>query len=68
MQSYSKEELQEALRAITSTTSKCEKAITNLKEGTPQHTLLVRRIKAFHIACELINRDLLHGEDIRENT
>lgn len=55
---YTKEELQEALRAIASTISKCEKVQPKLKEGTPQHTLLKRRIKALQIASALIQREL----------
>lgn len=58
MENYTKEDLEEALRAIESTISKCEKAQPKLKEGTAQHTLLVRRIKALRIASELITREL----------
>jgi hypothetical protein len=58
LDNFTKEELQEALRAITSTVSKCEKAQPKLKQGTPQYTLLERRIKAFNIASELIKREL----------
>lgn len=58
MQHYTKEELEEALGAIVSTVSKCEKALLKLKQGTSQHTLLIRRIKAFHIALEMIEQEL----------
>jgi hypothetical protein len=58
MDSYTKEELEEALRAIASTISKCEKVQPKLKPGTSQHTLLVRRVKALHIASALIQREL----------
>jgi hypothetical protein len=58
MDHYTKEELEEALRAITSTISKCEKVQPKLKQGTSSHTLLIRRIKAFKIASELIQREL----------
>ena len=51
-------ELQEALRAIKSTISKCEKAFTKLAEGTSQHTLMKRRLAAFYIAVELIEKEL----------
>jgi hypothetical protein len=57
MESFTKEELTEALRAIDSTISKCEKVQPKLREGTSQHTLLVRRIKALRIAAELIKRE-----------
>lgn len=56
--SYTEEELRQAHRAITSTISKCEKVQPKLQPGTSQHTLLVRRIKAFKIAADLIGREL----------
>lgn len=55
---YAMEELREALRAIDSTIRKCEKVQPKLKQGTSQHTLLVRRIKALQIAAELIRREM----------
>ena len=58
MENYTKEELEEALRAIVSTISKCEKVQPKLKPGTSQHTLLIRRIKALRIASSLITREL----------
>ena len=60
MENFTKEELEEALRSIVSTISKCEKVEPKLKQGTSQHTLLTRRIKAFHIAVVLIERELKH--------
>ncbi len=62
MKNYTKEELKEAYRAIASTLSKCEKVLPKLKPGTSQHTLLVRRIKAFDIASTLITKELEEGE------
>lgn len=58
MVSFTKEELEEAIRSTTSTLSKCEKVLPKLKEGTSQHTLLVRRIKALRISLVLMERDL----------
>lgn len=58
MDNYTKEELEEALRAIASTINKCEKVLPKLKQGTSQHTLLIRRIKALHIALTLITKEL----------
>jgi len=52
------DELSEALRSIESTLSKCEKALTKLREGTSQHTLTARRIEAFRIAVTLITEKL----------
>jgi hypothetical protein len=58
MDNFTKEELEEALQAIVSTISKCEKVQPKLKQGTSQHTLLVRRIKALTIASTLITQAL----------
>lgn len=58
MRTYSEQELLEAKRSIASTLSKCEKAILKLTPGKSQHTLTKRRIEAFHIALELIDREL----------
>ena len=55
---YAKADLEEALKSIFSTVSKCEKALEKLKEGTPSHTLTKRRIKAFNIATHLITKEL----------
>jgi hypothetical protein len=54
MENYTKAELEEAIRAISSTLGKCEKVLVKLKEGTSQHTLLIRRIKALKISKEFI--------------
>lgn len=59
MDNFTKEELEEALRSITSTMGKCEKVQPKLKQGTAQHTLLLRRIKAFYIASVLIEKELM---------
>lgn len=58
MDQYTKEELQEAIRAITSTINKSEKALLKLKAGTWQHTMTVRTLKADYIAIALLNREL----------
>ncbi len=57
MGQFMKEELDEALRSITSTINKCEKALLKLKAGTFQHTKLVRELKAYHISIALINKE-----------
>lgn len=64
MNDYTKEELQEALRSIASTISKCEKVLPKLKQGSSQHTLLIRRIKAFNIASALITNELRNKHNI----
>jgi hypothetical protein len=63
MQQFTQEELEEALRAIASTISKCEKVLPKLKEGTSQHTLLTRRIKALQIASSLILQEMERQDD-----
>jgi len=61
MSDYTKEDLREALRSIESTVSKCEKVQPKLKQGSPQHSLLARRLKAFMIVSDLI-RQVLNQE------
>ena len=58
METNKQNELREALRAIESTLSKCEKAQEKLREGTSQHTLTKRRIEAFRIASMLIKEKM----------
>lgn len=55
---YNEYDLKEAIRAIESTIKKCEKVLPKLKEGTSPHTLLIRRIRSFEIAVDLIKREL----------
>lgn len=62
MCAYTKEELAEAKRSIASTLGKCEKALLKLTPGKSQHTLTARRIAAFRIALELLDRELEAGE------
>ena len=57
MEDYTKEDLEEALRAIDSTIRKCEKVQPKLKGGTSQHTLLKNRIKALYISKSLITEE-----------
>nr|WP_025776087.1 hypothetical protein [Clostridium botulinum] len=54
MDKYTKEELIEALRVVSSTISKCEKIQPKFAEGTSQHTLLKNSIKAMYISKSLI--------------
>ncbi|TKC09718.1 hypothetical protein FA047_01550 [Pedobacter frigoris] len=60
---YEKAELEEALRAIKSTLGKCEKVVLKLKENSAQYTLMIRRIDAFRISAELIQRELDRSTD-----
>lgn len=54
MEKYTREELGEALRVVSSTISKCEKIQPKFAEGTSQHTLLKNIIKAMYISKVLI--------------
>ncbi len=58
MEKYSLSEFEEAHKSLGSILGKCEKAMLKLKEGSSQHTLMVRRIKSFQIALALIEREL----------
>lgn len=55
---YKKEELEMALKQITSLLHKLE-AIDKEKQGKSQRTLLIRRIAALQIASVLIEEKLL---------
>ena len=57
---YTEQELLEAKRSIASTLGKCEKVLLKLTPGKSQHTLTVRRVRAFRLALELIDRELEH--------
>jgi hypothetical protein len=57
MDTYTIEELQEALRPIASLISKSEKAQQKLAPGTWQHTMLRDNLKALHIASALMNKE-----------
>jgi hypothetical protein len=51
---FTKEGLEEALRAITSMISKIEKAQTHFNPGTSQHTLAKNRLKALRMASRFL--------------
>lgn len=57
MKSYSQEELENALKIISSTISTCEKIQPKFREGTSQFSLLRNRIKALKISKCLIEND-----------
>lgn len=57
MKNYSQEELQNALKVVSSTISRCEKIQPKFKEGTSQFSLLRNRIKALKISKCLIEKD-----------
>lgn len=66
MNTYTVDELSEAKRSIASTLSKCEKAILKLEPGKSQHTLTARRIKAFQLSLDLIERELEAAAQLEE--
>jgi DNA-binding XRE family transcriptional regulator len=58
MGKYTKEELIEALRPVSSVISKCEKAQLKFEEGTPHHTRFKHIIKAMYISKSLITDEI----------
>ncbi len=58
MGQYSKAELEGALRVVSSTIRKCEKIQEKQTLGLSQQTLLCNRIKALHIASDLITKEI----------
>lgn len=58
MGNYTREELEEAFRAIASTVRKIEKVQEKPTLGKSQQTLIERRLKAMKIASELISREI----------
>lgn len=61
MEAYTREELAEALKAICSTITNCEKMQPKFAEGTAQYSLLKNRIMAMYISSSLVT-----GEDITD--
>ena len=58
MDKYTKEELIEALRPVSSVISKCEKAQLKFAEDTSQHTRLKNIIKAMYVSKSLITDEI----------
>ncbi len=58
MDKYTKEELIESLRPVSSIISKCEKAQIKFAEGTSHHTRLKNIIKAMYISKSLITDEI----------
>lgn len=55
---FTKQDLEEALRTITSLIIKCEKSQEKITHRTSQRTLLKNRLKALYIASSLITQKL----------
>lgn len=66
MDKYTREELAEALRVVSSTITKCEKLQLKFTEGTSSHTLLKNRIKALYISKSLITDENVMGQYTKE--
>ena len=66
MEKYTREELKEALRVVSSTISNCKKMQPKFNEGTSQHTLLKNRIKALYISKLLITSEDVVGVYTKE--
>ena len=66
MGKYTREELIEALRVVSSTISKCEKFQPKFAVGTSQHTLLKNRIKALYISKSLITGENIMAKYTKE--
>jgi hypothetical protein len=66
MEKYTREELAEALRVVSSTIGNCEKMQPKFAEGTSQHTLLKNRIKALRIAEALTAGENIAGRYANE--
>lgn len=66
MDKFTREELTEALRVVSSTIIKCEKMQLKFAEGTSQHTLLKNRIKAMYISEALITNENIMDKYTKE--
>ncbi len=59
MDKYTKEELTEALRAVSSIINKCEKVQEKFPGGTSHHSLLKNRLNAMYISKALIEEAII---------
>lgn len=59
---YGKKALEQAAAALTGLSARVEKILPKLIPDTPQHTLAVRRIRAFEIALKLIESRMSGAE------
>lgn len=66
MGKYTREELEEVLKVVSSTISNCEKMQPKFAEGTSQHTLLKNRIKALYISESLITDENVMDKNTKE--
>ncbi|GEP63314.1 hypothetical protein CBE01nite_10820 [Clostridium beijerinckii] len=66
MEKYTREELVDALKVVSSTINNCEKAQLKFAEGTSQHTLLKNRLKALYISKSLITDEVIMNKYTKE--
>ena len=66
MDKLTKEELEEALKVVSSTIINCEKMHPKFAEGTSSHTLLKNRIKALYISKSLIVNENINEKYTKE--
>ena len=55
---FSTESLNQAIEAFVFVSTRVESILPKFAAGTPQHTLAVRRLRAFEIAVALIRREV----------
>jgi ribosome-binding protein aMBF1 (putative translation factor) len=71
MVKYSKKDLAEALRVVSSIINECEKIQPKFAVGSSQHTLLKNRIKAMYISKVLLKEenpiDIYTKEELAES-
>jgi len=61
MEEFPREELEQAIKTFRSSISKCEKARTKLKDGSPQKKWVDRQLRAYSMTVPLIENAL--GEE-----
>ena len=57
VQKHTKQERDDAILYFESTIVRVEKVLPKFAAGTPQHTLAIRRVRAFEIAMALIREE-----------
>ena len=66
MGSYTKSEMEDAIKSITSMIGRSEKAQMKFSAGTSQHTLQENRIHSLNIAISLVKQELT-GDNIMDD-
>ena len=66
MNKFTEKELEEALKIVSSTITKCEKAQIKFAEESSQYTLLKNRIKAMYISKSLLTDEVVTDKYTKE--